>query len=142
MEFVGADHFIPHRVEGNEELDFEKYTTFSGGLQWDFAGIHIARGLLDDVRSTMRSAPTIRRRCSLTARNSIVRSRSTARRRSSAGLSRAIDTVESSFDNVAEVDTNGVDGTVNYTLDTKRRGLGDIGVFTIGVHGHASSTRT
>ena len=48
---------------------------------------------------------------------------------------RTLDHIESSFDNIAEVDTNGIDGGISYTLDTKRRGLGDFGTFVLGVQG-------
>jgi iron complex outermembrane receptor protein len=132
VEFVGADHFIPHRVEGNENLDFEKYTTFSGGLQWDFAGIHVAADFwmtsIDDAIGA-DNTQTLLADCEEQYRSISVDCPETVFRR----LSRAIDTVETSFDNLAEVDTNGVDGALNYTLDTKRRGLGDIGVFMVGV---------
>jgi hypothetical protein len=46
-----------------------------------------------------------------------------------------LDHLESHFDNLAEVETNGVDGTISYTLDSKQRGLGDFGTFVLGVQG-------
>jgi hypothetical protein len=51
------------------------------------------------------------------------------------GGTTAIDHLETSFDNLAEVDTNGVDALVMYVLDTKRRGLGDVGTFVVGAWG-------
>ena len=47
---------------------------------------------------------------------------------------------EHSFDNMAEVDTNGVDGTLSYTFDSKRRGAGDFGTFVLAVSGTCSET--
>jgi hypothetical protein len=46
-----------------------------------------------------------------------------------------IDHVRSSFDNLAKVSTEGIDGAITYTLDTKQRGLGDFGTFVVGVQG-------
>jgi iron complex outermembrane recepter protein len=48
---------------------------------------------------------------------------------------RHLDHVEGAFDNLAEVDTNGIDGGISYTLDSKRRRWGDFGTFEIGVQG-------
>jgi outer membrane receptor protein involved in Fe transport len=134
VEYVSADHFIPHRVIGNDQLDFEKYTTFSGGLQWDWAGIHLAAdfwmttidGLIgaDNTQTLLSDCEEQYRTISVDCPETHFRF-----------LSRGIDHVESPFDNIAEVDTNGVDGIASYTLDTKRRGMGDIGAFTLGVTG-------
>ena len=49
--------------------------------------------------------------------------------------SRIIDHIESRFDNLASVNTNGIDGGVSYALDTKLRRLGDFGTFVIGAQG-------
>jgi outer membrane receptor for Fe3+-dicitrate len=49
--------------------------------------------------------------------------------------SRILDHIQSTFENIASVSTNGADGGASYTLDTKKRDLGDIGTFAIGVQG-------
>jgi outer membrane receptor protein involved in Fe transport len=134
VEYVAADHFIPHRVIGNDDLDFEKATTFSGGLQWDYVGIHVAADFwmtaIDDVIGA-DNTQTLLSDCEEQFRTISVDCPETHFRI----LSHDIDHVESAFDNLAEVDTNGVDGLASYTLDTKRRGMGDIGAFTLGVTG-------
>jgi outer membrane receptor protein involved in Fe transport len=134
VDYRGATLFIPHQIGGNGELDFEKYTTISGGLQWDWAGLHVgadfwmtkiddliaadnARTLVDDCWETYQlGAP----RCP------------------ELGLvpgPENLDHLKSEFDNLAKVDSNGIDGAVMYTLDSKRRGLGDFGTFVLGVQG-------
>jgi outer membrane receptor protein involved in Fe transport len=134
VEYVGADHFIPHRVNGNSDLDFEKYMTISGGLQWDFAGVHVAADFwmttIDDAIGA-DNTQTLLADCEAQYNATSVDCPETRFRL----LSRGIDNVESAFDNLAEVDTNGIDGSVGYTLDTKRRGLGEIGTFSLGVTG-------
>lgn len=134
VDYRGGTLFIPHQVAGNGELDFEKYTTVSGGLQWDWAGVHVgadfwmtkiddliaadnARTLVDDCWETYQlGAP----RCPQLALVS---------------GSESLDHLRSEFDNLAKVDTNGIDGSVMYTLDSKQRGLGDFGTFVLGVQG-------
>ena len=48
---------------------------------------------------------------------------------------RTLDHIESGFENLASVRTNGVDGGASYTLDSRKRGMGDFGTFVIGVQG-------
>jgi outer membrane receptor protein involved in Fe transport len=138
-EFVTVDYrnstlYVPHAISGNPQLDFEKYTTLSGGLQWDFAGAHIgadfwmthiddliaadnARTLVDDCNETNQlGAPQCRELALL------------------AGVM-SLDHVRSSFDNLANVDTNGLDGGVSYTFDSKARGVGDWGSIMVGAQG-------
>jgi len=138
-EFVTVDYhnstlYVPHEISGNPKLDFEKYTTVSGGLQWDFAGAHIgadfwmthiddliaadnARTLVDDCNETNQlGAPQCPELALL------------------AGVM-SLDHVRSSFDNLAKVDTNGIDGGVSYTFDSKLRGVGDFGTFMVGAQG-------
>jgi outer membrane receptor protein involved in Fe transport len=133
-EFNDATHFMPHQVVGNTDLDFEKYTTVSGGLQWDWVGIHVGADAwmtwIDDVIGP-DNLQTLLRDCDAQyGRNDgectdLVMLSGT----------RSISHVVSPFDNLAEVETNGVDGGVSYTLDSRRRDLGDFGTFVLGVQG-------
>jgi iron complex outermembrane receptor protein len=138
-EFVTVDYrnstlFVPHAISGNPNLDFEKYTTFSGGLQWDYAGAHIGADFwmthIDDLIAA-DNARTLVDDCSETFQLSAPQCRELALL---AGVM-ALDHVRSSFDNLAEVDTNGIDGAVSYTFDSKARGVGDFGAIMIGAQG-------
>jgi hypothetical protein len=134
VDFFGSTLFVPHQVSGNTDLDFEKYTTISGGLQWDFAGFHIGADFwttqIDDVIGTDNSK-TLAHDCQAQYEmghgdcHEIVLL---------SGL-RNLDHLESAFDNIADVSTNGVDGGVSYTLDSKKRRLGEFGTFVLGVTG-------
>jgi len=134
VEFADRLHFIPHQVLGNPELDFEKYTTVSGGLQWDYAGIHVGADFwmtgIDDVIGS-DNLQTLLRDCEAQYTDMSVDCPEV--KLLTGG--RTLNHVESAFDNVAEVETNGIDGGVSYTLDTKRRRLGDFGTFALGVQG-------
>jgi outer membrane receptor protein involved in Fe transport len=138
-EFVQVDYraatiYIPQQISGNADLDFEKYTTVSGGPMWDWAGIHVGadfwmtfindviandnpRTLVNDCRAQFDAGNP---RCSELV---------------FFFMSDSVSHIRSKYDNMAEVDTNGVDGTLSYTLDSKRRGLGDFGTFVLGVQG-------
>ena len=133
-EFTDRLHFVPYQIFGNDDLDFEKSTTLSGGVQWDYVGIHAGAdfwmSLVDDVIGS-DNPQTLLRDCEAQY----------------AGMdgdcpevilltgTRTLNHVEGEFDNLAEVDTHGIDGGLSYTLDSKRRGLGDFGTFTLGVQG-------
>ncbi|MDD9941434.1 MAG: TonB-dependent receptor [Myxococcales bacterium] len=133
VEFDADLHFVPHQVVGNPNLDFEKFTTLSGGVQWDHLGFHVGADfwltMAKDVISADNSQ-TLVRDCDL-----LYKSVS----RDCAELKfvdpRLFNHVESPFDNLAEVDTSGIDGSISYALDTQRRGLGDMGTFSLGLRG-------
>jgi outer membrane receptor protein involved in Fe transport len=133
-EFADRLHFIPHQVLGNPDLGFEKYTTVSGGLQWDYAGIHVGADfwmtMIDDVIGS-DNLQTLLRDCEAQYTSMSVDCPEIILLTGQ----RTLNHVESEFDNLAEVDTNGIDGAVGYTLDTKRRGLGNVGTFEIAVQG-------
>jgi iron complex outermembrane receptor protein len=134
VEFFGSTHFVPHQIAGNPDLDFEKYTTVSPGLQWDFKGLHVGADFwltssdnliaADNAQTLMRDCQSQYEMASADCAEQVLLSGT-----------RTLDHIESSFGNIAEVDTNGIDGGISYTLDTKRRGLGDAGTFVIGVQG-------
>jgi outer membrane receptor protein involved in Fe transport len=134
VEFADRLAFVPQQVSGNPDLDFEKYLTISGGLQWDYAGIHIGGDfwmtLVDDVIGS-DNLQTLLRDCEA---QYVAESEDCSEVILLTG-GRQLNHVEGSFDNLAEVDTNGIDGSVSYTLDSKRRGLGDFGTFALGVQG-------
>jgi outer membrane receptor protein involved in Fe transport len=135
IEFEDELHFIPHQLIGNPDLDFEKYTTFSGGLQWDWVGIHVGADfwmtLVDDVIGG-DNLQTLMSDCEDQFSNDSVNCPEVVLLTTGG---RILDHAESEFDNLAEVETNGIDGNVSYTLDTKRRNLGSFGTFFIGVRG-------
>ncbi|MDD9946712.1 MAG: TonB-dependent receptor [Myxococcales bacterium] len=132
VEFADGLHFIPQQISGTPDLDFEKYTSFSGGLQWDFAGLHIGADfwitLVDDVIGG-DNLQTLLRDCEA---QYVEESEDCPEVVLLTG-GRHLNHVESEFDNLAEVDSNGIDATISYTLDTKRRRLGDFGTFSLGV---------
>jgi outer membrane receptor protein involved in Fe transport len=134
VDYRGGTSFLPHQVSGNTDLDFEKYTTVSGGPQWDFAGIHVAADFwmtfIDDM-ITSDNSRTLVSDC----RAQFVSGNGNCDELVFLSLSDTISHIESRFENIAAVDTNGVDGSISYTLDTKRRGLGDFGTFMVGVQG-------
>ena len=138
-EFVSVDYrgstlFVPHQIRGNEALDFEVYQTISGGLQWDFKGVHVAADFwtttVEDVVAA-DNARTLVNDCWQQFQAGFGECRELVFLTGT----ESIDHVASAFDNLAEVDTNGVDGTVMYTLDTKKRGMGDVGTFVVGAQG-------
>lgn len=138
-EFVQVDYraatiYIPQQLSGNADLDFEKYTTLSGGPMWDWAGIHVGADFwmtfIDDVIASDNPRTLV----------------NDCRAQFDAGnprcselvfffLSDSLSHIESKYENMAKVDTNGVDGSISYTLDTKRRGMGDFGTFVLGAQG-------
>jgi outer membrane receptor protein involved in Fe transport len=134
VEFADRLHFIPNQVAGNPDLDFEQYTTASGGLQWDYAGFHVGADfwmtMSDDVIGS-DNLQTLLRDCEA---QYVSESEDCPEVVLLTG-GRQLNHVEGAFDNLAEVDTNGIDGGVSYTLDSKRRGLGDFGTFVVGVQG-------
>jgi iron complex outermembrane receptor protein len=134
VEFADRLLFVPQQVSGNPDLDFEKYTTISGGLQWDYLGIHAGADywltFTDDVIGT-DNVQTLLRDCEAQYADDSKDCPEVALLTNS----RQLNHVEGKFDNLAEVDSNGIDGSVSYTLDSKRRGLGDFGTFVLGVQG-------
>lgn len=134
VEYRGSTLFIPHQVSGNTNLEFEKYTTISGGPRWDWAGIHVGTDFwmtfISDV-ITFDNSRTLVNDC----RGLFARRSQHCTEMAFLPQSDSLDHIESRFDNMASVDSNGVDGTISYTLDTKRRGLGDFGTFLLAVQG-------
>jgi iron complex outermembrane receptor protein len=134
VEFFGSTNFVPHQVAGNPDLDFEKYTTLSGGLQWDFAGIHVGADFwttkITDVIASDNSQ-TLLRDCEAQYNSGA----GDCREQVLLSGSRTLDHIESAFENIGSVSTNGLDGGASYTLDSKRRGLGEFGAFMLGVQG-------
>lgn len=134
VEFFGSTVFVPHQIAGNPKLDFEKYTTLSGGLQWDFAGIHIGADfwttMTDDVIASDNSRTLI-----YDCQAGYEMGFGDCDEAMLLSGTRILDHIETAFDNLAEVDTNGIDGGASYTLDTQRRGLGELGTFVLGVQG-------
>ena len=134
VDFFGSTSFVPHEVRGNPDLDFEKYTTISGGLQWDFAGIHVGAdfwttqidGLIagDNSKTLISDCVAQYQAMNGNCREQVLLT-----------MTRILDRIESPFDNIANVSTNGIDGAVSYTLDSKKRSLGDFGTFVIGATG-------
>ena len=138
-EFVQVDYhentqFIAQQVSGNPDLDFEHYTTIGGGPQWDYSGVHVGADFWMTFITDMigfDNARTLTTDCEEGfARESVVCPELVLLQ----GF-QLLDHLKSRFDNLADVDTNGVDGTISYTLDTKRRGLGDAGTFVVAVSG-------
>jgi outer membrane receptor protein involved in Fe transport len=134
VEFFGATNFVPHQVSGNPHLDFEKYTTLSGGVQWDFVGIHVGADFwttkITDVIASDNSQ-TLLRDCEAQYDSGA----GDCREQVLLSGSRTLDHIESAFENIGSVSTNGIDGGASYTLDSKRRGLGDFGALMLGVQG-------
>jgi hypothetical protein len=134
VEFFSTTSFVPHQISGNPHLDFEKYTTISGGLQWDFEGIHLGADFwttqMDKVIAADNSQ-TLMRDCEAQYRGGM----GDCSQQVLLSGSRILDHIESQFDNLASVSSNGADGGASYTLDSKKRGLGDFGTFVIGVQG-------
>jgi outer membrane receptor for ferrienterochelin and colicin len=134
VEFQGSTVFVPHLISGNTKLDFEKYTTLSGGLQYDFAGIHIGADFwhtkITDVIASDNSQ-TLVSDCEI----QYMSGNGDCREQVLLSGSRTLDHIESTFDNLGTVNSNGIDGGASYTLDSKRRGLGDFGTFVLGVQG-------
>jgi outer membrane receptor protein involved in Fe transport len=136
VEFFHQTLFVPHQVSGNPNLDFEKYTTISGGLQWDFAGIHVGADFwttqINDLIGS-DNTKTLAHDCQ--QQYSMPMTRGDCHEVVLLTGNRTLDHFESSFDNLADVSTNGIDGGASYTLDSKKRDLGDFGTFVIGVQG-------
>jgi len=134
VDYRRTTHYIPHQVSGNPDLDFENYTTISGGVQWDWVGIHVGTDfwttMIDDVIATDNTR-TLVHDCQAQAEAS----RPPCQELRILSGTTSIAHIESRYENMAEVDTNGVDGTLSYTLDSKRRGLGDFGTFMLAVQG-------
>jgi hypothetical protein len=134
VEFNGSTSFIPRQISGNPDLDFEKYTTISGGLQYDFVGIHIGSdfwttqvdGLIagDNTKTLVHDCQAQFDSGGGACHEQVLLSQT-----------RILDHMESQFANIADVSTNGVDGGASYTLDSKKRGLGEFGTFVLGVTG-------
>jgi outer membrane receptor protein involved in Fe transport len=136
VDYRGTTHFIAHQISGNEDLEFENYTTISGGLQWDWVGIHLGADFwttkIDNV-ITSDNTRTIVQDC-WAQFNSPMGGGECTELKFLAGTE-TLDHVETRYENIAEVDTNGLDGTLSYTLDSKRRGMGDFGTFVLAVQG-------
>ncbi len=134
VEFGDSLHFVPYQMSPNRDLDFEKYTTLSGGVQWDYVGIHVGADfwmtMIDDVIGA-DNPQTLLRDCEAQYASRSVDCPEVVL----LANSRTLSDVESKFDNLAEVNTNGIDGGASYTLDTKRRDLGAFGTFVLGVQG-------
>jgi hypothetical protein len=134
MDFFGRLVFAPHQLQGNPDLDFERYTTVSGGLQWDYAGIHVGADYwatkIDNVIAGDNTQTLI-----FDCQTGFNAGKGDCREQVLLAGTRTLDHLESKFDNLAAVSTNGADGGVSYTLDTKRRGLGEVGTFFLGLQG-------
>ena len=134
VEFADRLHFIPQQVLGNPKLDFERSTTVSGGLQWDYLGIHASADFwltgTDDVIGS-DNLQTLLRDCEAQYTSMSVDCPEVILLTGG----RTLNHVESAFDNMAEISANGIDGGASYTLDTKRRRLGELGTFALGVQG-------
>ena len=134
VEFADRLHFVPYQIVGNQDLDFEKYTTVSGGVQWDYAGVHVGAdfwmSMVDDVVGS-DNAQTLLSDCE----DQYANMRGDCPEVILLTGTRTLNHVEGMFDNLAEVSSNGIDGGISYTLDSKRRGLGDFGTFVVGVQG-------
>ncbi len=134
VDYRGGTQFVPHQISGNPSLDFETYTTISAGPMWEYAGVHVGADFwlttIDDVVGA-DNARTLVSDCWEQYQAGIEKCHELALIASS----EILDHLESNFDNIAEVDTNGIDGSIGYTLDSKRRGLGDFGTFVLGVQG-------
>jgi outer membrane receptor protein involved in Fe transport len=139
-EFVQVDYhegtqFIAHQISGNPDLDFEHYTTIDVGPEWDYAGVHVGVNgyitFIDDMIAGDNSRTLVSDCEDQFASGTPKRCRELILIQ---GF-QLLDHVESRFDNLAKVTTNGVDGTISYTLDSKRRGLGDFGTFVLAAQG-------
>lgn len=134
LDYRASTVYLPHQVSGNSDLDFEKYTTVSGGPQWDWAGIHVGADFwmtfIDDV-ITSDNSRTLVNDC----RSQFLAGNEQCDELVFLPDSDTLSHLQSKFDNMASVDTNGIDGTLSYTLDTKRRGMGDIGTFVVAAQG-------
>jgi outer membrane receptor protein involved in Fe transport len=134
VNFFGNITFVPHQVMGNPHLDFERYTTVSGGLQWDFVGIHVGADFwtskIDNVIAGDNSKTLIH-----DCQAQYNAGHGDCGEQALLAGSRILDHIQSTFDNLASVSTNGADGGASYTLDTKKRGIGEYGTFALGVQG-------
>lgn len=134
IEYDDALHFVPYQMNANPDLDFERYTTISAGPQWDYVGIHIGADFwmtkIDDVIGG-DNPQTLIKDCEAQYATASVDCPEVVL----LANSRTLNDIEGNFDNLAKVDTNGIDGGASYTLDTKRRDLGDFGTFVLGVQG-------
>ncbi|MDH5674153.1 MAG: TonB-dependent receptor [Myxococcales bacterium] len=132
-EFDDALQFVPHQISGNRNLDFEKYLTFSGGLQWDYDGFHVGGDFwmtqIDDLIGA-DNVQTLLKDCERQ-----FAAESTRCPEVTLLATGGLNEVRTNFDNLAAVDTNGVDGGISYTLDTKRKDMGELGTFMVGVQG-------
>jgi outer membrane receptor protein involved in Fe transport len=138
-EFTQVDYrdntlFIAHQISGNPDLGFENYMTIGGGLQWDYAGIHLGADFWATSANNVVTADNTRTLVADCWELFQAGAPECTELKHISGTE-SLDHVESRFENLAEIETNGVDGTLSYTLDTKRRGIGDIGTFFLGVQG-------
>lgn len=134
VEYDDSLRFVPYQMSANPDLDFEKYTTISGGAQWDYVGIHVGADFWmtqiadviggDNPQTLLSDCQAQYERDSVDCPEVVLLANS-----------RTLNDLEGRFDNLAEVETNGIDGGASYTLDTKRRGLGEFGTFVVGVQG-------
>lgn len=134
VEYRGSTLFVPYQIKGNPELDFEKYTTISGGVQYDYVGLHVGADFwmttIDDLIAG-DNAQTLIKDC----QDQFSTASFECEEIFLLSMTESLDHLEGEFGNIASVETNGIDGGLGYTLDTKRRGLGDIGTFALSVQG-------
>ena len=131
VDYRGLSVFRPFRASGNDELDPERITSMSGGLSWDYVGIHVAgdyyRSRHEDVIG-VDNPRTLVTRC-----EPLVMTVDQCPQLILTPVTNGLEHMEVAFDNLAEVETDGVDAVASYTLDTGKRGLGNVGAFTVGL---------
>ncbi len=135
--------FRPYTANGNPHLKFETTDTANAGLQWDFKGAHAELdGWLSKIHNIVATDNPRRLIYDCTAATSDrvdISYRAYAPFGDCPALSispnQNLVEMNVQFDNMADVTTNGLDGILSYTLDTKRRGMGDAGTFFLGVLG-------
>jgi outer membrane receptor protein involved in Fe transport len=135
VDWFGSTVFVPEQISGNKNLDFEKYTTVSAGVQYDYVGIHVGADYWTTKINGLigfDNPKTLAWDCQGQYNNTTL---GDCHEVSLLAGNRLLDHFETAFANIANVSTNGIDGGASYTLDTKRRGLGDFGTFVVGVEG-------
>jgi len=130
-----ASHFVPYRINGNPDADFESIDALSAGVQWDYEGIHVGLDgwltMRDDVIATDNAMRLVN---DCEARFQLAPDFEPCDQVKLSATDRIL-YIDVEYDNMASVDSNGVDGELSYTLDGKHRGMGEIGTFYFGLRG-------
>lgn len=139
VDYQGATHFLPYRIQPNTDLGLERVLGLTGGLEWDFEGLHVVADYYRTHVTDVIAAPNPRTLGTLCSEyfETVTEPCDDIVLGATGGGVGGVDLqgFASPLDNMAKIETDGIDGAVGYTLDSKRQNLGEFGTIALFVQG-------